>query len=629
MHLRRIVPLFFTLLALGGCSTEQSIWEEDGFETQAHPIINGTRVTGNNRLSTVLLYYSYYDQTSPFCTGTLITDRHVLTAAHCVSTCGEINKDELLDYMRIGIGQSIDSLNANYGWSKIYKHDQFMCSKSEENGDISKHDIAIIQLSSPVPSSVAEPAQIIPEGLGPRADEIDYAPGSYVNLVGFGLTNVSDDSSAGVKYETRVPVMAYCSNYPNKVVSELCNDEDAFADYEKGVIFLYGKNSISCQGDSGGPAFYTRNGKEYVLGVTSYGDRECSILAAYTAVDDYRDFIYQAIPSLASSGVVEICDNSQDDDGDGQTDCFDPDCAYLTECQPEDCTNGIDDNGNGKRDCEDSQCYQHEWCQTEHCDNGIDDNLDGLADCDDPTCMLDAACMAFPLPAMKENCSNQIDDNGDGLTDCDDPNCMNDSACKGPQPNNRENCTNNIDDNNDGLIDCNDPLCINTSACDPSSNPPIPKVENCTNNIDDDYNGLIDCNDPYCMHESICAGGNYGNPSDSSDTGNNPLSPGGSAGSGEQAGQEICDNEVDDNGDGLVDCDDPKCESACGPLHSLFNSSSSSEACAAAPKGSHDAPIGFGLTILGLMGLARIRRRPQNKSGFLDHSVEAFWERQP
>jgi hypothetical protein len=68
----------------------------------------------------------------------------------------------------------------------------------------------------------------------------------------------------------------------------------------------------------------------------------------------------------------------------------------------------------------------------------------------------------------------------------------------------------------------------------PPPNPPPPVAENCANNIDDDGDLLIDCNDPDCSGSPACA---------------TPTPP----------GVENCTNGVDDDGDGNIDCNDPDC----------------------------------------------------------------------
>lgn len=60
--------------------------------------------------------------------------------------------------------------------------------------------------------------------------------------------------------------------------------------------------------------------------------------------------------------------------------------------------------------------------------------------------------------------------------------------------------------------------------------------EICDNNQDDNNDGLVDCADPYCFGLKRCI-------------------------------PEICDNDVDDNGNGLIDCAEPECatELICQP----------------------------------------------------------------
>jgi hypothetical protein len=96
---------------------------------------------------------------------------------------------------------------------------------------------------------------------------------------------------------------------------------------------------------------------------------------------------------------------------------------------PEICNNGFDDNCNGLLDCLDPGCLGNRLCivpGTEVCNNGIDDDDDRLVDCADPDCAGSPAC----IPNMGlEICGNGVDDNRDGLTDCADPQCVAFPAC--------------------------------------------------------------------------------------------------------------------------------------------------------------------------------------------------------
>ena len=89
---------------------------------------------------------------------------------------------------------------------------------------------------------------------------------------------------------------------------------------------------------------------------------------------------------------AEDCDNGVDDDGDGQTDCWDSNCTNDPFCRAEPgdeiCVNGADDDGDGFTDCYDSDCADDPGCQAggEICGNGVDDDGDGHTDCADSDC---------------------------------------------------------------------------------------------------------------------------------------------------------------------------------------------------------------------------------------------------
>ena len=62
----------------------------------------------------------------------------------------------------------------------------------------------------------------------------------------------------------------------------------------------------------------------------------------------------------------------------------------------------------------------------EICNNNIDDNCNGLIDCKDPACAADPHCVIIG----KEICNNGIDDDNNGLIDCADPACKNFPGCQ-------------------------------------------------------------------------------------------------------------------------------------------------------------------------------------------------------
>jgi hypothetical protein len=95
----------------------------------------------------------------------------------------------------------------------------------------------------------------------------------------------------------------------------------------------------------------------------------------------------------------------------------------------------------------------------ENCTNNKDDNCNGLVDCADPGCFGDKACSK----PGQEICNNGLDDDGNGLIDCADPACKGSISCRPAMG--VEICNNGIDDNGDGLVDCADPQCTTFPGC--------------------------------------------------------------------------------------------------------------------------------------------------------------------
>lgn len=148
----------------------------------------------------------------------------------------------------------------------------------------------------------------------------------------------------------------------------------------------------------------------------------------------------------------------------------------------------------------------------------------------------------------RDLCFDGIDNDHDGLLDCADPYCK--IHCE-------EVCTDTVDNDGDGFNGCEDPKCAGKKCFTPievcdlggdedkngsegCADPACAKTskclakipEDCANKFDDNGNLLVDCNDPQCKEDAACP-------------------------------YERCDNGVDDDSNGDVDCDDPACTSFC------------------------------------------------------------------
>ena len=511
----RTLWMFVVVVSLSACGQLQDD-ARGRYITTNRPIINGTPDTSQAHMAVVALTYG--PASGAFCSGTLVAPNVVVTAAHCL-------ENVQMQWVQVFFGDDVTG-NGNYrGVSEMQSHTTF-------NGGSMQGDIGLIRLSSNAPSGVT-PIPPLPASLGLTSADV----GTNVDFSGFGVTEFNSD---GVKLHVQAPIGFVCSQ------GTTC----------QGYIAPYGfqyaqSNGGPCSGDSGGPAFVQRVGTEYLAGVTSYGDPNCTQYGVSTMVDPYTSWINGFIGILS-----EDCTNGVDDDSDGLVDCADPDCSFDAACQGPDacesagtltCGASINDTTVGGPSTFDSYS-----CLNQGTEDGPERGYElamsagtqvtatltptGAGDLDlfllpptgascGPMSCLDASLnsntdpetLSFTMPAggaflvvetystpssftlavtcagQVELCSNGVDDDGDGAVDCADSDCVNDPVCGDP----REICDNGLDDDGDGAIDCADPDCSSDPYC-------LAGHELCTNGVDDDGDGATDCEDPDCATAPDC-----------------------------------------------------------------------------------------------------------------------------
>jgi hypothetical protein len=216
-----------------------------------------------------------------------------------------------------------------------------------------------------------------------------------------------------------------------------------------------------------------------------------------------------------------------DDDGDGDIDCADTDCAFDPACTgaggtptgESDCTDQLDNDGDGDIDCSDADCASNLCCSIGplfecDCTDGLDNDGNGSIDCAETVCSFDPSCSSTGgTTGGTENCTDLVDNDGDGDVNCDDSDCALYPSCY------ESSCDNGVDEDGDGDIDCADLDCA--FLCSEG---------NCSNSADDDRDGDIDCLDSDCVGTLFC-------------------------------GESDCYDGIDNDGDGNTDCTDSECYS--------------------------------------------------------------------
>lgn len=450
------------------------------------------------------------------------------------------------------------------------------------------------------------------ESAKPPRDDDQTAGGEYSLLfylgqVEYNCTNGLDDDGDGlVDCEENTAGTGECATECNESGSQCSNgqddDSDSFIDCEDSECFEFCAQG-SVREDCAQP------GDEDENGLHDCADPVCCGVALCQQTHFCKI-------ELCGNGQDDDGDGAKDCD---DTECCDmPACEYAVACRVETMcdSNIIDGDGDGLVGCDDPDCCTRnsrcmtgnpatqgpiQVCVSEDCTGGNDTNLNGLTGCNDPACAGHASCLASS-PTESEAClrSGCTGATCAGLDVCKEFVCKS-TLCgsvvtPGPTPEEtalrvlaaqakcsnfnfcNEDCSDNIDNNGDGQIDEADARCANTCAANPSEADCLssggvtltcasaefkyqPQCMPC------EFGGSA-CAQPSCDSHPMCADANDDTVADSLAEGCN-VGDTGVIGNAAKCNlpvcaesvfcedrRELCHNFVDDNADGLVDCED-------------------------------------------------------------------------
>ncbi|UJR24607.1 hypothetical protein I4U23_005982 [Adineta vaga] len=222
-------------------------------------VINGVAATPKSWPWTVALY-----RNGGFsCGGSLITYRHVLTAAHCVN---DISASVLTVYA--GLHKLADkSSGQSRSVSKIWYHPSYTATGFD-------YDVAVLTLASDFTGTGSVSLACLP----PANNSIP-TNGEKGMLVGWGKTSATTPVT---EQSTLQQVVLQIQN-----TSSSC---DVRSDIAHKFCAGFGETG-SCNGDSGGPIMTNVNNAWTVTGIVSYGPVDCDGSSVFTRVSYYRSLI--------------------------------------------------------------------------------------------------------------------------------------------------------------------------------------------------------------------------------------------------------------------------------------------------------------------------------------------------
>ncbi|MCC6315581.1 MAG: serine protease [Thermomicrobiales bacterium] len=188
-----------------------------------------------------------------FCGGSIIAERYVLTAAHCVGVAPRQRLQVLAGRVNLrGEGGQVRRVAA------IYRNPNYIDARVG-------YDVAVLELDRPFAFNEAVgAASLVTEG-----DESLQQPGSFPAVAGWGslVRQIPGKKARRPHYPsamrwTTVPV----------TTRDRCQSANWLTPRDAAVVFCAGSGAHdSCQGDSGGPLFAHHDGEWVQIGIVDAG----------------------------------------------------------------------------------------------------------------------------------------------------------------------------------------------------------------------------------------------------------------------------------------------------------------------------------------------------------------------
>lgn len=284
--MKHTTTLIFNLLALslGACSAKHDISEQHLVQVAQDPrtkslldcrgekdtysIVNGSEVPSEDPDSKkAVLLVIFHTQGMRSCTGALISERMILTAAHCLKDATQVTA---IFSPAMTCASGYDRKRMSIPSEKFLVHESYAPEKNFLN------DLALVKLSAPAPANY--PVARLYDGQRPLSSD-------QILMIGYGISDESKTDSLVLRKTTK------------------SFHKEALA---KGQVVAFnqaGESGGVCDGDSGGPIYAECEGEDQILGVANrvMGNdplKSCHKASAAAYVPAYLGWIREHLQTL-------------------------------------------------------------------------------------------------------------------------------------------------------------------------------------------------------------------------------------------------------------------------------------------------------------------------------------------